>query len=166
MKLDNDHLYHGGALIQIAEHEKFTAINSLRIGTNKYTNSYRINDNVVVYLKYSSKPRGPFSEYVFTFGEEHMDELEEVSSHCSKMFLAMVCVKAREVCCIPYKNLVDLIDLRKKSSGTHEEQYSILITAPAKKHMQVYVNAPGKKGIMLGKPLRVPRNGFPDIIFS
>jgi len=32
LKLDDNHLYHGGALIQIAEHDKFTAINVLKIG--------------------------------------------------------------------------------------------------------------------------------------
>ena len=32
MKIRDDHMFHGAALIQIAEHPRFTAINSLVVG--------------------------------------------------------------------------------------------------------------------------------------
>ncbi len=32
MTIHDDHMYHGAALIQIAEHPQFTAINSLKLG--------------------------------------------------------------------------------------------------------------------------------------
>jgi len=31
MNIDDNHMYHGAALIQIAEHPQFTAINSLKV---------------------------------------------------------------------------------------------------------------------------------------
>jgi len=34
MKIRDEHFYHGAALNQIAEHEKFTAINTLKVKEN------------------------------------------------------------------------------------------------------------------------------------
>lgn len=166
MKLHDDHLYHGAALIQIAEHEKFTAINSLKIGNDTYTNSYRINDDIAVYFKYATKPNGPHSEYAFTFKNEHLESLTEISEHCTKTYLALVCVQDREVCCISHKDLFDLIESRKLHKGASEDQYAILVTAPTGKGLRVYINAPGVKGKMTDDPIIIPRNRFPDVIFS
>jgi hypothetical protein len=49
MKIDDDHMYHGAALIQIAEHPQFTAINSFEGKLAHYENTYRINGDVAVY---------------------------------------------------------------------------------------------------------------------
>jgi hypothetical protein len=51
MKIHDDHLYHGAALTQIAEHHLFTAINALKIGDNTIRVAYRINDLIAVYFK-------------------------------------------------------------------------------------------------------------------
>jgi hypothetical protein len=166
VKLHDDHLYHGAALIQIAEHEKFTAINELKIGRDKYTNAYRINDDVAVYLKYATAPNKSHSEYVFTFHTEHINSIEEISTHCRNTYLALVCVKDREVCCLSYEELSTLIVARKKAKNGDENQYTILITAPTGKSLRAYVNSPGVKGQMIDEPLLIPRNRFPSIVFS
>ena len=166
MKLRDDHLYHGAALIQVAEHTKFTAINSLKIGKDTYTNAYRVNDDVAVYLKYATNPKKSYSEYVFTFQTDQLDSLKEIAGHCKSTYLALVCVKDREVCCISYKELCDLIRARKNKKGSEEEQYAILVTAPTGKNLRVYVNAPGVRGQTIGEPLLVPRNRYPDVIFG
>lgn len=166
MKLHDDHLYHGAALIQVAEHTKFTAINSLKIGKDKYTNAYRINDDVAVYLKYATNPNKAHSEYVFSFQSDHLDSLKEIAGHCKSTYLALVCVKDREVCCISYKELCALISAREKKKGEKEDQYAILVTAPTGKSLRVYINAPGVRGQMIGDPLLVPRNRYPDVIFG
>ena len=31
MKIDDDHMYHGAVLLQIAEHPRFTAINTIEL---------------------------------------------------------------------------------------------------------------------------------------
>lgn len=166
MKLDDDHLYHGGALIQIAEHDKFTAINSLKVGNDRYTNAYRINDDVAVYFKYSSKPKKPHDEYVFTFKSEHLIDLKDISKHCRRAYIALVCVGDREICCLNSDELFEMIESRKKAKGGAEDQYTVLVTAPAGKSLRAYVNAPGAKGKILGDSLKIPRNLFPEVVFA
>lgn len=56
MKITDEHLYHGAALTQIAEHPSFTAINGIRIGGKLHRSAFRINDSIGVYFKYASKP--------------------------------------------------------------------------------------------------------------
>ncbi|HYD32530.1 MAG TPA: hypothetical protein VEB64_16935 [Azospirillaceae bacterium] len=165
MKLDDDHLYHGGALIQIAEHEKFTAINTLKIGSKKFSNTYRINDDSAVFLKYATNPTPSHYEYVFTFTQDHISDLRSISKHCPKTYISLVCVKDREICCITHDDLVELIASRKKSKGSPEDKYNILVTAPKGKQLKVYVNAPGMKGHMLSLK-NIARNAFPSVIFE
>ena len=70
MKIDNDHLYHGAALIQIAEHGHFTAINPLRVDNRTLRGAYRVNDTTGLFLKYCTAPRKPHDEYMFTFNRK------------------------------------------------------------------------------------------------
>jgi hypothetical protein len=57
-----------------------------------------------------------------------------------------------------------MISLRNKTRGENEDQYQVLVTAPANKQFRVYVNRPGRKGIMMGSQL-VRRNAFPELLF-
>ena len=59
MKINDDHMYHGAALTQIAEHPQFTAINAFKHANRPSRSAFRINDDIGVYLKYASKPKGP-----------------------------------------------------------------------------------------------------------
>ncbi|HEX9728624.1 MAG TPA: hypothetical protein VGA37_08975 [Gemmatimonadales bacterium] len=166
MKIDDDHLYHGSALIQIAEDPHFTAINSLQLPAGVCRSAYRINDNIGVYLKYASKPTPSHREYVFTFHAEHIKELEHIAKATTTAFLALVCVKAREVCCLPYAEFLSLVDMRRTAKGASEDQYVVLVTVPAKSKFRVYVNSPGRKNTMVGKPLLIARSAFPTRIFA
>ena len=62
MKIHDDHMYHGSALIQIAEHPEFTAINSLKVKGTVLHNSYKINDAIGVHFKYASASTKAFRE--------------------------------------------------------------------------------------------------------
>jgi len=93
VRIHDDHLYHGAVLIQIAEHASFTAINSFKLASGTSRSAYRINDDMGVYLKYASKPKGPFKEYAFTFHEPHLAELKEISKTTSNVLVALVCVR-------------------------------------------------------------------------
>jgi hypothetical protein len=167
MHIDDDHMFHGAALIQIAEHEQFTAINSLKIQGAVVPVAYRINDDIAVYLKYASKPSGnQYREYPFTFKRDHLKELESIFKSNPKLFIGLVCVKDRCICCVSYNQLAELIERRKKSKGSDEDQYVILVTAPKGKAFRVYVNAANKKNRLLGKALIVARNTFPNAIFN
>jgi hypothetical protein len=167
MNIHDDHLYHGAALIQIAENEQFTAINSLKLNGNVVQVAYRINSDIAVYLKYATKPTKAFEEYQFTFTKDHLDELAAISkANPKKTFISLVCVKDRAICCITYAQLQALIAAREKAKAAPEAQYVILVTLPEGKSFRVYVNAPGVKKTALGKMLKVPRNAFPKLIFN
>ena len=167
MKIDDDHLYHGAALIQIAEHPQFTAINSLTVKDKVVRAAYKINNEIAVYLKYAAKPHGSYKEYVFTFHKDHLETIVELSSTNPKMFIALVCVKERQICCLSAGELNEMIGHRKAASGGEEDQYTILVTIPAGKSIRVYMNQPGRRKRMLKETkLIVRRNAFPDVLFG
>lgn len=167
MNIDDDHLYHGAALIQIAEHPSFTAINSLEIGGKTSRVAYKINDKIAVYLKYRTKPTAnAYAEYTFTFHEEHLADLATIDKANGKTFIALVCVKAREICCVTYAQLMELVKRRRKAKGHDEEAYVILVTAKPRQKLRAYINRPGRRGMWLGEPIKVSRDGFPGVIFD
>ncbi len=165
MKIDEDHKFHGAALVQIAEDPHFTAINALKLNGETARNAYRINDNIGVYLKYATKPVTRYKEYRFTFSKEHLDLLVKLKSATGKVYLALVCVSGREICCLPYEKLLELIEARHAAKGSKEEQYVIPVVLPQRKSFRVYINSPGERGRILGEEHIVSRNDFPSKLF-
>lgn len=165
MKIRDDHLYHGAALIQIAEHDQFTAINSLKIGKKVSRVAYKINDDIAVYFKYASQPKKPYSEYVFTFNQEHLDDLTKIDRASGKTFIALVCVKDREICCFNYSKLSEMAQARATRAKQKEPSLNVMVTVPKGKSLRVYVNAPGERGISLGESI-ISRSLFPNVIFE
>jgi hypothetical protein len=165
MKIHDDHLYHGAALIQIAEHPQFTAINAMKLKKNIVHTAYKINDDIGIYLKYARRPTKAFKEYPFTFNKEHLNDLSAIATSTNKLYIILVCVKGQEICCISYRELSTLIERRKKAKKDDEDQYTILVTIPTGKSMRVYVNVPGEKKKILGRQLVVSRNAFPSKLF-
>lgn len=166
MNVKDDHLYHGAALIQIAEDPQFTAINSLRLRNNVVRSAYKVNDEIAVYFKYASAPKGVYKEYHFGFSKSNLNDLQAIAQQNPKTFLGLVCVKDREVCCISYAELKRLVDARTQKNGAPEQQYDVIVTAEKGKKLRVYMNAPGKKRTILTTPLKVSRSAFPELIFA
>lgn len=166
MKIDDDHLYHGAALNQIAEDPHFTAINVLAAGGTKLSNSYRINDDIGIHLKYATNPAGTAKEYKFTFTESHLGDLDKIRGQVEKAFVALVCVKDRHICCLSLEQLDELVARRREAIGGAEDQYVLLVTLPEGGRFRVYVSVPGHRGQILGKPIVVPRNCFPASLFA
>lgn len=167
MRIDDDHMYHGAALIQIAEHPRFTAINLLKVGGAAVRTAYKINDQIAVYLKYGREPASTrHEEYAFRFAQTQLDELSKIAEVNAKIFLAFVCVKERAICCISYEQLQHLIGRRRTVKGGSEDQYTILVTAPKGKSLRVYINAPNVRNKMLGNEIVISRSAFPGIIFG
>lgn len=165
MKIDDDHLFHGSALIQIAEHPQFTAINALVINKRKISSAFRINDHAAVYLKYAAEPHKPHDEYVFTFKSEHIRTIRSIMEMTPRVVIALVCVKDREICAIDANELAVMIGERQAAYGGMEDQYTLLITAEKGKKLRVYMNKPGVRGMTLKKRV-ISRNTFPDIVFD
>jgi hypothetical protein len=103
---------------------------------------------------------------MFTFRKERLAELSEIAQLTGKVFTALVCVKARQICCLPYAALTRLVDARKTAKEAAEDQYVVLVTIPANKSFRVCINKPGARNMMLGKPLVISRNDFPGVIFK
>ncbi|MBL3529581.1 MAG: hypothetical protein JMN27_17635 [gamma proteobacterium endosymbiont of Lamellibrachia anaximandri] len=167
MKVQDEHMYHGAALAQIAENPQFTAINALKVGGKNSKSTYKVNDSIAVYLKYASKPIGTYKEYNFTFTTSHLSEMKRIVSTDHMLYIALVCIKGREVCCISYEDLINMIDKRKEAHGGKESQYTILCTLKPKQAFRVNMNQPGKKKTyLLTKSLVVKRNTFPSVLFN
>ena len=66
----------GAALMQIAEHPQFTAINALKINGEVVNNGFLVNNNIAVFCKYASEPNDT-GEYVFTFTQEHISNIKK-----------------------------------------------------------------------------------------
>lgn len=125
-----------------------------------------INQDRAVFLKYNAKKPNRNGEYLFNFNSDNLKELRRIKKEkAENIFIALVCVRAKEICCLPYEELLELIEMRRKGKGEKEDTYSILVTVPAGKKMRVYVNKPFRKGITLGERL-VNRSAFPKQIFQ
>lgn len=165
MHIHDDHLYHGSALTQIAEHPQFTAINVFKDADNVSRSAFRVNDNIGVYFKYATKPKRPFDEYVFTFTRSNIKEIDRIAELVDDLFLALVCVKDRHICNLPYETFCTLLEWRQDAYGGEEEQYTILANLPEGKSFRVYINKPGKKKTYLKKQIVINRNKFPNQLF-
>ena len=166
MKVRDDHLYHGAALIQIAEDDQFTAINSLRIKNKIVGSAYKVNDQIAVYFKYAGNATGSHHEFVFTFHSDHIKVIRAIAAANERTFIVLVCVDAREICAITADELATMIAARQKAKGSMEDQYTVLVTAPKGKGLRVYMNHPGTKGTLLGKELIISRSSFPGVLFG
>ncbi len=165
MRIHDDHMYHGAALIQIAEHPQFTAINALTVRKQTVPSAYKINDHVAVYLKYAVEEREPYGEYVFTFTSEQLLAIRAIASGHDPTLIVLVCVAAREICTITADELATMIAERQKAFGGQEDQYTLLVTADKGKSLRVYFNRPGRKGRALKKRV-IARNAFPGSVFD
>jgi hypothetical protein len=167
MKIQDEHMYHGAALAQIAEDPQFTAINALKTGGKNSKSTYKVNDSIAVYLKYATKPIGTYKEYNFTFNRGHLSEMKKIVSADHSLHIALVCIKDREVCCISYEELIDLIGKRESACDAKESQYTVLCMLRQNQAFRVNMNQPGKKKTyLLNKPLLVKRNKFPSVLFE
>ena len=142
-------MYHGAALNQIAEHERFTAINAYATDTGVSRSTFLVNNKICVYLKYATKPNS-LGEYVFTFNQSHLAELKKIERGRKRAFIALVCVEDREICCLPLKSFRELLNRRRTRLRKEEDQYTLLLSLPKGKSFRVYVSAPGKKMTTLG----------------
>jgi hypothetical protein len=162
MRIRDEHLYHGAALNQIAEHKKFTAINTLKVKGKVSRSAFRINAQTDVYLKYARKTAGKFKEYQFIFTKDHRAELKNIVDAGGDLYIVLVCVRDKHICCITYQEFEKLLEARRKSAGRVEAQFVILVTLSPGEAFRAYVNSPGKRGKFLKPKLKIPRNRFPE----
>ena len=173
MHINDDHMYHGAALTQIAEHDRFTAINSIRLDDGRPSRSaFLINAGIVIYLKYATRLSIQGDDYIFTFNQGQKDELRHLnSSYRNSVFIALICVDERHICCISYDEFRRWLRkrraaLRDTNRDEFEENSTILVQLQPRQQFQVNMNLPGSRGRYLDEEQRVPRNRFPNVLFE
>jgi len=167
LKIDDDHMYHGAALTQIAEHPTFKAINSLEANGKRLGCAFLINAKIGIYIKYDAVgPTGKkYPEFKFTFSTKNLQDIQNLKGQLDKLFIVLICLKAKEICVITEDMLSKLIDLRKRDKGSMESAYQILVQDFEGKQFKVYINAAGTKGKAMGLE-KIPRKDFPRKIFA
>jgi hypothetical protein len=168
MKIDLEHQYHGAAIIQIAESQWFTTINAIkRKDGATYRSAYRVNGKIAVFLKYANtRPKGKFKQVQFTFPKKTLKELRELKARGLRVFLGLVCVRARAICCLPLNEFLALLSERKEAAGKGEAQYTLHVGVPKRGQFRVSLAYPNSRGYVAGDELLVPRNDFPWRIFQ
>jgi hypothetical protein len=166
MHIDDDHRHYGSALIQIAEDPHFTAINAFKYQGRISRCGFRVNKDIGVYVRYRTETQGHrFPVYTFAFSQDNLAELRRMSKRLSRVFLALVCVNDREICCLPYTTFDRFIHARRAAKGELETEYLIDVYAPRGKQLRVWINPPNTKGKYLKQAL-VPRSDFPSALFA
>ena len=99
----------------------------IRSGTSK--NSFLIEGEktrtVGIYVKYTKKPRSPWS---FSFIQEHQEEIEVLAEVCNEVLITFVC-HYDGIVCLTYKELKEVLDetfeeservsIRRKARGNY-----------------------------------------------
>lgn len=166
MKIRMEHQYLGAALLQVAEHDSFTAINPLKIGNNKINNAFLINTDTCLFLKYGQEPKQNTDEYQFTFTADHLAAIRHASEVKPKIFIGLVCVEDQEICCLDLDQFNSMIDARTASYGEAEDSYQVLVTVPENKSLRAYTNAAGRRGVIAGREYIISRKRFPECLFD
>jgi hypothetical protein len=75
-----------------------------------------------------------------------------------------VCPRVK-ICGISYDTLLAMIAERKRLKGADEATYTVLVTVSKGKRFRAYMSPPGKKKEKICEQV-VPRDGFPEIVFT
>jgi hypothetical protein len=174
MKIDQDHLYYGAAVIQIAEDPSFTAINAFRHQGNAVECAYKVNQDIGVYLKYRTSRQREYErdgrtvyEYHFAFNTSVQNILNTMSRNSHGLFIGLVCVEDREICCLPYSTFQELHQRRQQANGGPEPSLTVLVSLfSSGGRFRVAVSPPRTRGRFLGDEILIARSDFPSKLFT
>jgi hypothetical protein len=95
--------YHGVALCKIIHNSPNATI---KLYSEKSNSSYVVNDNIGIFVKYSTKRMSPWQ---FTFMKRHCNEIFEMMNNLKALFLILVCWDDGIVC-LNSKEIETLLD--------------------------------------------------------
>ncbi|MDD3807317.1 MAG: hypothetical protein PHE86_04680, partial [Candidatus Marinimicrobia bacterium] len=102
--------FHGVVFSRIAHsHSGFVKI---KAHPTKSNSSYVINDNIGIYVKYSSKRLSPWR---FSFKREHQDEILEMKNNFGEVFTIFVC-NDDGIVCLDFNELKQILDYAHKEN--------------------------------------------------
>ena len=174
VKIFDRQVYHGSALIQIAEHDKFTSINRIDLQGVGFRSVFSVNEEIGIFLKYATTPSNTEPlEYSFRFSKGNMDGIKVLKKDLGDAYaLLIVSDDARdinEICCVPYRMLAELKgyrDRRNEALGKNKEfGVDLYVQIRNGQLFEVNVKSPGKPGYAWREKV-TEELPFPDIIFS
>jgi len=145
MKIQEQDVYHGPALMQIVEHPSFKALNR----ASKRYGHYLVNTDRQVFTKYRKVKSSPWQ---FVFAPEELSTLSRALSGPDHVYVCLVCGHLT-VCALSGDELQQLVDLAARSPQ------SIRVDVPSGGSCHVS----GSKGRL---KRTVPHNSFPNKIFA
>lgn len=142
---DHKDFMHGAALVAIAEHPRFSALNR---ASDKYGH-FKVNDNRHVFIKYRD---GDGPDYAFNFNPDDVQLMQSSVSRTS-------CVYAILVCGTEVITALSMLDLGR------------LIDMKSRRQQWVKVRADPRKRLRIRGPLGelgrlIPRNAFPSQVLE
>lgn len=147
MTIQKKDLFHGAALTQIVEHERFKALNK---ADDRRYGHYLMNHNVVLSVKYATTARQ--SNYSFTFSPKDIDSIKRDALSGKEAFVVLVCGEV-VIACLTFD------DIQDKFEFDVDAVQSLRVRVDPGKRLRVT----GGKGI---SELLIPRNRFPDCLFE
>ena len=170
-------MYHGPALIQIAEHDEFTNINRIDLPNTEYRSAFSVNGEIGIFLKYSTIPRNAnpaehWVEYWFGFTQENLDDMNELKKDQGTAYAVLIISDDardnKEICCIDHYQLFWLKGQRdaKIAELRGAEVEGVTIRVRMRRNSPsfwVHVKQPGEKWYWY---YDVPMSDFPGKIFG
>lgn len=92
--IDKQEFYHGAAILRILEDARCRSVRKQDFG-------YRINEEVFVFPKYTTKTRSPWR---FTFGREELSRLGPLIASCRRIVVALIC-GGDGICAVPWEDV-------------------------------------------------------------
>ncbi len=147
MKIQDQDIYHGSALMQIVEYPSFKALNKADDG--KYGH-YTINDGLRLFVKYRKHSRSPWQ---FTFQPDELTAINADIASGAKTFVCLVCGD-NTICCLTGGELQHLLNLQ---SGAAQ---SVKVEVPIGGSQ--HISGPKKAKLRNA----IPHNAFPAKLFQ
>jgi len=101
--------YHGIALCRIVHDDR---VNSIKLYPTPSNSSYMINEEIGIFIKYSTNRMTPWR---FTFKREHRVELHEMYVLLKAVFVVLVC-RDDGIACLNYRELVAVLGEIKEAT--------------------------------------------------
>jgi hypothetical protein len=145
MKIQEQDIYHGAALMQIVEHDSFKALNK----ADARYGHYLVNKDIRLWIKYASSENGPWQ---FTLNNTDLEAIDGDRTMDRTVYLVLICGK-HSICCLDASELANLVDFSAK-------QQWIKVDSPPKKQLHVTGSEFRRSQI------NVPHKRFPHHIFG
>ena len=171
VKIFNRHLYHGSALLQVAEHEEFTSINRVDLDHTEHHSAFEVNEGVGIFLKYATTPTDN-GEYQFGFTGANLDDIDALKGDLGDAYAVLVIHDAirgnKEICCITHYQLFWL--KRQRDARIAELRRAkvegVTVYVRVRRNRPFYVSVKYPDGSGGNWYYEVPKNSFPNKIFG